>query len=163
MDERNKTEIEHFADIIRRYCLWAENPLADVQSEMQTARKLLAELHAVILLPEFETDDKIKLKNVTAEEQKSVMARFANLPVNDYWLVFDPTEAKENETVFITLAEDLSDIYRDTKYGLRLFEAGHLAEAAWEWKFGFKVHWGWHLLGAQRIVHFWFFHNEDDL
>ncbi len=162
MDELSKTEIKLFADIVRRYCTWAENPLADTQTEMQTARKLLAQLHAVILLPEIETDDEIKLENVTAEERKSVVARFANLPVNGYWLVFDPTEAQENESVYITLAEDLSDIYRDIKYGLRLFEAGHITEAIWEWKFHFKIHWGWHLLGAQRVIHFWFVHNGDE-
>ncbi len=162
MDERTKTEIERFADIVRRYCTWAENPLADAETEMQTARNLLSELHAVIFLPEVETDGNVELEDVTAEEWKGVVARFANLPVDGYWLVFDPIEAQENETVYATLADDLADIYRDTKYGLRLFDSGHLAEAAWEWKFNFKIHWGWHLLEAQKVIHFWFVHNGGD-
>jgi hypothetical protein len=162
MDERAKTEIERFADIVRRYRAWAEKPLADAEIEMQTARTLLAELHSVVKLQDIETDDDVELEDVTAEEWKGVVARFASFPVDGHWLVFDPIEAQENDTVYATLADDLADIYRDTKYGLRLFDAGHLAEAAWEWKFHFKIHWGWHLLGAQRVIHFWFVHNGDE-
>ena len=162
MDEQAKTEIERFANIVHRYCAWAENPLADAETEMQTARLLLAELHAVIFLPEFETDDDVKLEDVTAEEWKTVVARFVNLPVDGYWLVFDPIESQENETVYAPLADDLADIYQNIKYGLRLFDAGHIAEAIWEWKFHFKIHWGWHLLEAQKVVHFWFVHNGDE-
>jgi hypothetical protein len=163
-DEPRKTEIEHFAGIVRRYCAWAENPLADVETEMQTARKLLAELHAVISLPDLETGDNIELEDITTKEWKSVATRFSSLPVDGYWLVFDPIKEQENDTVYTTVADDLADIYRDTKYGLRLFDAGHVAEAIWEWKFHYKIHWGWHLLGAQRVIHFWFFnHGDEDL
>jgi Domain of unknown function (DUF5063) len=148
--------------MVRRYCTWAENPLADAETEMQTARLVLAELHAVIFLPDVETDD-VKPKVPASDEWQNVFKRFANFPVDGYWLVFDPIEAQENDTVHTTIADDLSDIYRDIKRGLQFFEAGHLAEAAWEWKFNFKIHWGWHLLEAQKVVHFWFFHNEDDI
>jgi hypothetical protein len=162
IDEHAEKEIQHFADIVRRFCAWAEGPLADAVSEMRTARALLAELHAVIFLPDLETDDDVKPDDVSSEEWKSVVSRFANLPVDGYYLVFDPIESQEHETVYATLADDLADIYRDIKYGLRLFDAGHLAEATWEWKFHFKIHWGWHLLEAQKVVHFWFFHKSDD-
>ncbi len=161
MNGQAKTEIEYFAGIVRRYCAWAESPLVENETEMQTARMLLAELHAVLMLPEAEPDNDIKLKDKSIEEWKEVRARFAKLSVNGYWLVFDPIEAQEKETVYATLADDLADIYQDTKYGLRLFDAGHLAEAAWEWKFHFKIHWGWHLLEAQKVIHFWFVHNEE--
>lgn len=164
MDEQGGIEIERFANIVRRYCAWAENSPVDTELEMHTARTLLAELHTVMLLPDVEPDDEVKLEDVTVEEWKAVVGRFANLPVYGYWLVFDPMEAQENETVYASFADDLADIYQDIKYGLRLFEAGHSAEAVWEWKFNFKIHWGWHLLGAQRAIHFWFIHKgEDDL
>lgn len=160
MNETSKIEIEQFAESVRRYCDWAENPLANADSEMKTARLLLAELHSVVFLTDLETDDDVEMEDVTSEEWKAVVKRFSKLPVNGYWLVFDPIEAKENETVFAVFSDDLADIYRDIKYGLKLFDAGHLAEAVWEWKFHFKIHWGWHLLEAQKVVHFWFFHNE---
>lgn len=161
MNKTSKIEIEQFAEIVRRYCDWAENPLADAKSEMQTARLLLAELHSVIFLEEFETGDEIKLEDVSDEEWKAVVERFSILPVNGYWLVFDPIKAKENETVYTELSDDLADIYRDINYGLKLFDAGYLAEAVWQWKFQFKIHWGWHLLEAQKVVHFWFFNNDE--
>lgn len=163
MDERDKIEIERFAGIVSRYCAWAEKPLANATAEMETARLLLAELHSVIFLPDVETEDKVKLDGIISDEWSNTYKRFTALPVDVFWLVFDPIEAKEGETVSATVADGLSDIYRDTKRGLHYFEAGYLAEAAWEWKFHFKLHWGWHLLETQKVIHFWFFHNEDDL
>ena len=161
MDEQAKTEIERFADIVRRFCAWAETPLADAETEMQAARSLLAELHTVIFLPDVETDD-VTREVPVSDEWQNVFKRFASFPVDSYWIVFDPIEAQEGETVHATVSDDLSDIYRDLKRGLQFFEAGHLAEAAWEWKFHFKIHWGWQLLEAQKVVHFWFVHNEDE-
>lgn len=128
---------------------------------MLTARKILAELHSVVFLPDVETED-VKVEDVSTDDWKKVLNRFSDLSVKGYWLVFDPIEAQEGETVFAQLADDLADIYRDIKYGLKLFDAGLQNDAAWEWKFHFEIHWGWHLLGAQRVIHFWFFHHADD-
>jgi len=44
----------------------------------------------------------------------------------------------------------LSDIYLDIKRGLILFDGHHPIDAAWEWRFNFQIHWGQHLVGAQR-------------
>lgn len=158
MNEQIKAKVEYFAEIVRRYCDWAESPLVDVNSDMQTARKLLAELHLAVLdLPEDEfEDDDVELEDVTVEQWKAVRERFANPPVEGYWSVFDPTKAQENDTVFGLLSDDLADIYRNIKYGLRLFDAGHIIEATWEWRFNFKIHWGRHLLDAQKVVYSWF-------
>ena len=54
------------------------------------------------------------------------------------------------------LWDDLTDIYRDIKNGLRLFnmetpDAG--LEAVWEWRFGYENHWGCDLMRALATVH----------
>jgi hypothetical protein len=37
--------------------------------------------------------------------------------------------------------------------GLSLFEAQYFIDAAWDWRFHFQIHWGQHLVGAQRALH----------
>ena len=162
MDEQTKTEAARFAGIVRRYCSWAESSSVDVNADMRTAQKLLAELHlAVLNLPENEFEDDVELKDVSAEQWKTVRDRFANLPIDGYWFVFDPTNDEENDTVFGTLSNDLADIYRDIKYGFLLFNAGHIVEATWEWQFNFKIHWGRHLSDAQKVIYSWHSNNGD--
>ncbi|MDQ3713827.1 MAG: DUF5063 domain-containing protein [Acidobacteriota bacterium] len=162
MDEQIKTKVEHFAEIVRRYCAWAETSSVDVNADMQTAQRLLAELHLAVLdLPDDEFEDDVELEDITAEQWKTVRERFANLQAEGYWTVFDPTKDQENETVFALLSDDLADIYRDIKYGLLVFDTGHIAEATWEWKFNFKIHWGRHLLDAQKVIYSWISNNGE--
>jgi len=44
----------------------------------------------------------------------------------------------------------LTDLYRDVKGGLDLFDSRHPIDAAWEWRFNFQIHWGQRLVGPQR-------------
>ena len=84
---------------------------------------------------------------------------FKSLPVDGYWTIFDPSKVEDNKAISTELSDDLADIYRDIKYGLLLFDAGHFSEASWEWQFFFKVHWGRHLFNAQKVIYSWEF-NE---
>ncbi|MBD2451990.1 DUF5063 domain-containing protein [Nostoc sp. FACHB-152] len=51
---------------------------------------------------------------------------------------------------------NLTDIYLDLKKGLILYEHSYFIEALWEWRFHFEIHWGAHLVGAQRAIHNYF-------
>lgn len=146
--------VEVFAEIVQRYCSWAEGPSGEPHDEMVTARKLLAELHlSVLALPDLGPGEDTK-DNLTADDWKSVSGRFQNLPVDGYWDVFDPLN--ESDSVFNALWDDLSDIYRDLREGLLLYQRGQIVEAVWEWRFHFEIHWGAHLTGAQRAIHAYF-------
>jgi hypothetical protein len=156
MDEQTKIKTEKFAEIVRRYCNWAES-LNEAETDLQTAQKILAELFLNVLdLPDDEFEDDIELEDVTAEQWKLVGMRFSNLPINGYWTIFDPIYDEEKSAVYGLISDDLADIYRDIKYGLLFFDAGHFSEAVWEWKFNFKVHWGRHLLEAQKVIYSYF-------
>lgn len=84
-------------------------------------------------------------------EWLSIYQKFALLPVTGYWDVFDLLE--ETEPVFNSLADDVADIYHDLKNGLSVYEAQYIVEAVWYWRFHFQVHWGQHLVRAQRAIH----------
>lgn len=150
----NRQSIDEFAGVARRYCEWAESPFGEPHEEMGIARELLAKLHSAIVDVELDDSGDETADLVTYEDWYSIMKRFQNLPVDLYWDVFDPLQ--EESPVLNTLSDDLSDIYRDLKEGLILYETGRVAEAVWQWRFDFDIHWGSHLTGAQRAIHSYF-------
>lgn len=98
--------------------------------------------------------------DVTHEEWKRVYNLVHNVlgDQTGYWAYFDPSEPPNSheEAVFGNLADDLADIYRDIKPGLRAWETGvdaYLASIVFDWKLGFGSHWGLHAVGAMRALH----------
>lgn len=148
--------ITTFAEIVRHYCSWVESSFTDPRQEMLTVRKLLVELHLGVLdLPDLGCGG--TLKDVpTFNQENSTYQRFQNMPIDGYWDVFDPLNEEDTESVFNSLADDLADIYRDLKRGLLLYNQGHIVEAIWEWRCNFDIHWGTHLVSAQRAIHSYF-------
>jgi hypothetical protein len=72
---------------------------------------------------------------------------------NLYWEFFDPFI---DEVVTTTLSDDLSDIYRDLSRGLALYHRESIRAtgcAGCEWGVSFAIHWGAHLVDAQRVLH----------
>jgi len=54
------------------------------------------------------------------------------------------------------LFDDLTDIYRELRDGLALWKEATpdaQAEAAWQWRFNYEIHWGEHLFRAMLTVH----------
>ncbi len=54
------------------------------------------------------------------------------------------------------LWDDLADIYRDLRDSLDLYALGgpeQIAEAVWQWRFGYESHWGAHLMRALLTVY----------
>jgi hypothetical protein len=153
--------VESFADAARRYCSWAEGSLGDSLEEIQRARLLLTELHlAAVKLPDIGVGEEVEGNEVSSDAWQAMFQKLGSLPVNGYWDVFDPLKEDEKEPVFNSLADDLADIYRDIKDGLSLFDAGHIVEAVWEWRFSFRTHWGQHLTGAHRALHSYLQYEE---
>lgn len=76
-----------------------------------------------------------------------------------YWAYFDPSEPRdcEERPMLHSLADDLADIYRDLKPGLRAWEAGHdryLETIVYNWKTpSFGIDWGLHAVSAMRALH----------
>lgn len=152
--------LDCFASSARNFCKWAESSSDPSTTDMNTARRLLIDLHSsAVELPDIFDEQAPDAPSVTDLQWQEVLHRFSSLPLKGYWDVFNPLE--KDEAVFSILADDLSDIYRDVKSGLLLYEEGHLTGAAWEWRFSFLSHWGDHLVGAQRAIHWWFADYRD--
>ncbi len=65
-----------------------------------------------------------------------------------YWLEFDPV-GDAHADMSGSLADDLADIYYDVRHGLEIF-AGAADDAVHFWKRSYRLHWGQHLVDAER-------------
>ena len=69
---------------------------------------------------------------------------------DSYWMAFDV--AQDGQSMSGSLADDLTDIYCELKHGLRTLE-----DEPWramdDWRKGFHLHWGQHLLDAERHLY----------
>lgn len=76
-----------------------------------------------------------------------------------YWAYFDPSEPPNSleEPILGDLADDLADIYRDIKPGLRAWVDSDdlmLPKIIFDWKEPlFSSHWGVHAVSAIRALH----------
>jgi len=72
-----------------------------------------------------------------------------------YWLEFDPV-GDAHADMSGSLADDLADIYYDVRQGLALLEesaAGAGDDAVHFWKRSYRLHWGQHLVDAERHLY----------
>ena len=73
-----------------------------------------------------------------------------------YWMEFDAAggtqEASDSHGMSGSLADDLTDIYCELKHGLKLMdiEPGRALDG---WRSGYYLHWGQHLVDAERHLY----------
>lgn len=154
-------QIKDFLTISRDFCVFIESidKLGDdYLRQLQTV--LLTLYQKAIFLPwttlelnqEFQVD-------LSKEEVESVLRKLNDKIGGDryYWLVFDPTDDNDKESVCGDLVDDIVDTYKDVKSGLLSFDLGTMASkehAIWKLKFLFEKHWGQHTINALRTMHF---------
>jgi hypothetical protein len=80
-----------------------------------------------------------------------------------YWMVFDPR--KDTEVIKGSLANDIADIYRDLKNGLRLAGSKDVPpeDIVFEWRLTFQINWGRHAMCSLRTIHSLLTENDDNL
>jgi len=142
----------------REFCTWCRSEPEPKMEEARKALSLLVQLYsqALELDAPKEFDSDISSDRVDVQEWKEVYARASALPLNYYSSYFDPSCLPQEEHQAGNLADDIADIYRDVSAGLALFDAGHVNEAQWEFRFSFLTHWGRHASGAIRALHCWY-------
>ena len=70
---------------------------------------------------------------------------------DSYWLEFD--SAPEEIHMSGSLADDLTDIYFDLLQGLELVDDAWPHRAAQAWQSTYRLHWGQHLVDAERHLY----------
>ena len=157
------TELEatnRFAACAREFCAWIEGgPCRPATDEVRFVLELLVNLYsAALALPEGEAPND-EVEDTTHEEWLRLYQRCAFLPVGRYREVFNPLDDADDEPVTATIGDDLADIHRDIRRGLHRYQQSRPENAAWEWAFHFRAHWGHHATAALYALHAWWAEN----
>jgi hypothetical protein len=128
------------------------------QDFLKQVQGLLAQLYALVHelpLPTLEEDDPedSSIPRETANPKQPIYRRLSQYlgEANGYWMVLDPYDPEDYESVHQTLADDLGDIY----WELQICLSNHLAEkdVQWQLRFNFEIHWGQHVVDALMAIH----------
>ena len=154
-----------FAAVAARLCTLLESDPKDREVWVEQVLAALARVYAYAHdLPSDrngEDAEDFDQFDVTDDEWKQVYQRIqrALREQTTYWAYFDPSEPMDAdaESVCGDLADDLADIYRDLKPGVRAWERGagsYVTDILLGWKFpSFDSHWGLHAVSAMRALH----------
>jgi hypothetical protein len=145
-------EVRGFRQAAAHFCRLLESNPTDADGWIENVLAAVAKLYAFgHALPECNVSDNKpdidELFGVNYEEWKRVYSFVQSILATQagYWAYFDPSEPPDSEEapMFGDLADDLADIYRDIKPGLRAWDAGldaYLPDIVFDWKCPFDSH-----------------------
>jgi hypothetical protein len=153
-------EPEYFHSAAKRFCALVDS--VDELSRREFLVRLnlaLPELYAAaVRLPDRFVDESDPPDGIPHEEWRSLFERARSKlgDADSYRAVYDPWDQIEAAIAF-SLADDVSDIYRDLQTVLA-DDRGE--DGAWDWRFAFANHWGHHATNALSATH-WLVHSPD--
>lgn len=165
MSLRDDLNIQRFVNSANQFCELLEVLPSDADGWIEQILIALSDLYSSAHhLPDNEISEgalDAESYEVNDNEWTVILDRVASILGKQryYWEYFDPSEPidADNDPVVGDLADDLSDIYRDIKPGLRAWDIvddKSLAEVVFDWKYpNFGSHWGDHALSAMRVLH----------
>lgn len=140
------------ADVAKRYCELIETMFEPDTKWLEEMAVLLPRLHAAVaaLATAENSNDYSLMPDLDARFE--LYARLRRLLGNkdSYWMAFDV--AQDGQSMSGSLADDLTDIYCELKHGLRLVDH-EPSKAMDDWCSGFRMHWGQHLMDAERHLY----------
>lgn len=153
-------EVEQFRSAAERYCALVES--MDELSRYEFLARInlaLPELYAAaVRLPDRFVDGPDPPDALSHKEAWDTFERVQSKlgDADAYRAVFDPWDQTE-EAIAISLAGDVSSVYRDLKDVLADDRGEH---GAWDWREAFTTHWGRHATNALSAMH-WLLHERE--
>jgi hypothetical protein len=140
------------AQVAQVYCDLIETSSEDDERWLSKVASLLPKLHAAVASL---GDEDRQLNHSLVADLDARFELYTHLREllgdrDAYWMEFDV--GADGQAMSGSLADDLTDIYCELKHGLRLLE-GQPDAALEGWRRGFRVHWGQHLLDAERHLY----------
>lgn len=136
-----------FYKLSEAYCQYIVEDIITLDSVPTVIEFLMRLYVSAMNLPEAETDT-IESPN---RFHNSISIEFSDQVPTLYWMMFDPYE--EDDLVSGSLKEDLTSIVEDLRNGMLEYEGDSIENAVFEWKLGFKSHWGQHAIDALKALH----------
>ena len=145
--------LSEMIDVAEGYCRLIEDSGEEAQPWLASLFTLMPRLHmAVTSLNAFETGDTL-VPGVDLDDRFSLYSRLRKQlgDRDSYWLEFDASP--EEMHMSGSLADDLTDIYFDLQHGLELLDDAWPQRAAQVWQTSYRLHWGQHLVDAERHLY----------
>ncbi len=146
------TPLEQVSTVAKEYCSLIET-VREADSEwLARLAQLLPQLHAAVAVLD-ETDDSMDVAEWTDLDARfELYAELHDLlgRRDGYWMEFDV--AHDGQCMTGSLADDLTDIYCELKLRLSLLEKEPTRVCSGI-KASFTVHWGRHLVDAERHLY----------
>jgi hypothetical protein len=165
MNIRDEYSVKRFVNAAKDYCGLLEETPDDPEQWLQDILNSLSDLYSSAHhLSEYHFDQELYNEDdfdVTSEETRRIISKVMTLLKDQvwYWAYFDPSDPPDSkeEPVRGNLADDLTDIYRDIKPGLKAWDSMDdklLPEIVFGWRFPLCAsHWGVHAVSAMRALH----------
>lgn len=145
-------QLEEIKVVARTYCNLIESVEEIDAGWLQQLAVLLPKLHAAVSASECSVEAAGHALQPDLDARFEMYAKLSYLlgDKDSYWMEFDV--AQDGQFMTGSLADDLTDIYCELKQGLKEFpdEPNRVVD---EWVNGYQVHWGQHLVDAERHLY----------
>jgi len=148
------TEIlSEMVGVAERYCELIECSANDSDEWLESLYQLMPQLHSAVTSLNAYDNGELQVPGVDLDERFELYSRLRKrLGERDsYWLEFDALP--EEMHMSGSLADDLTDIYFDLQHGLELMGEAWPHRAAADWQSSYRLHWGQHLVDAERHLY----------
>ncbi len=143
------------AEIARSYCYLVEHLDEHDATWLQRVASLLPRLHAAVAALSCNDDIAEHAMTPDLDARFELFSRLRKIlgERDAYWMEFDMAHDIHNMSG--SLADDLTDIYCELKHGLKLLDGqpNQPARVISGWSNGYRVHWGQHLVDAERHLY----------
>ncbi|MES9992081.1 MAG: DUF5063 domain-containing protein [Candidatus Thiodiazotropha sp.] len=145
-------QIEQLEALARNYCELVESLQEGNTGWLKEVASLLPRLHAAVAALNMPAPRKSHYTAADLDARFELYTYLRELlgDRDSYWMEYDV--AGDGLSMSGSLADDLTDIYCELKNGLNLLD-GHPQRAVEGWHMGFHLHWGQHLLDAERHLY----------
>lgn len=145
-------QVHELENLARNYCELVDCLEEGNSAWLQQIASLLPRLHAAIAalnLPE-PVNGHYLSPDLDARFELYSQLRELLGERDSYWMEFDV--ADDGQSMSGSLADDLTDIYCELKHGLQMMD-GEPDQAVEGWHMGYHLHWGQHLVDAERHLY----------
>ena len=145
--------LSEMVGVAENYCQLIERTGWGEGECLESLFGLMPRLHlAVTALTAYDGGD-MPLPSVDLDQRFELYSRLCKAlgDRDSYWLEFDASP--EEMHMSGSLADDLTDIYFDLQHGLQLLDEAWPQQAAQAWQSSYRMHWGQHLVDAERHLY----------
>ncbi len=145
-------QVHELKNLAAHYCELVDGLDRGDANWLHTVANLLPRLHAAVAALNLPEPQNGHHPSADLDARFELYSQIRNMlgARDGYWMEFDVAGDEQNMSG--SLADDLTDIYCELKNGLQCIE-GEPEKAVEGWHKGYHLHWGQHLVDAERHLY----------